>query len=307
MADNRFDLMIVGTGPAGLTASIYAQRLGMKTVVFGDVPGGNCYMIEQLMNYPGFIGGTTGVQWGVAAFAQAQGEGGAFPMTRLVKLGHREGQFVGLDVNSQEYVSRAAILACGVVPRTLDVPNIDKKGVFFCSLCDGPLFRGKGATLAVIGGGNMAAQETLSLSNFAKKVIIVYRGDQLKAEAVVQRAIDAKDNIEMRLKSRVVALSGEERIDGIVVSDDAGAEKTIPVDGVFMAVGWVPNVDLLEFFVETVPEGYIKTNQKLMTSVPGLFAAGDVRDTDIRQVITACADGARAATYALEFMQGQGH
>jgi len=305
MAENQYDLMIVGTGPAGLTAAIYGQRLGMNVVVLGDTPGGNLYMIEKLMNYPGFIEGIPGAQFGASAFAQAQKEGAFFPMIRLNQLSHSDDQFMGIDLNSQEYFAPVTLVACGVIPRTLEVPNVDKKGIFFCSLCDGPMFRNKDATLAVIGGGNMASQEALSLSKIAKQVVQIYRGNPLKTEAVLKRSVEEKDNIEVLLNTQVVSFSGEECIDGIVVSTKEEKERKIPVDGVFMAVGWGPNLDMLQISVETTSEGYIKTNEKLMTSFSGLFAAGDIRDTDIRQVVTACADGARAATYAFEFLESK--
>lgn len=303
MTENQYDLMIVGTGPGGLTAAIYGQRLGMNLVVFGDIPGGNLYMIEQLMNYPGFVGGVPGAQFGMTLFAQAQAEGAFFPMARLESLIHKDNRFVGIDINGQESSATLAIVACGVIPRTLEVPNIDKKGIYFCALCDGPLFRGKNATLAVIGGANMAGSEALSLSKFADRIILIYRGEKLRMEAVMRKAVEAKDNIEILLNTEVVSFEGEDRIDTMVIS--TGEEKReVAVGGVFMAIGWGPNLDMLGIPVETTEEGFIRTDNKLMTSFPGLFAAGDVRDTDIRQVLTACADGARSATYALEYLEG---
>jgi thioredoxin reductase (NADPH) len=302
MAGNHYDIIIVGTGPSGLTAAIYGQRLGMMVVAFGDIPGGNLYMIERLMNFPGFVGGVPGAQFGATVFAQAQAEGVTFPMTRLERLIHQDNAFVAVDVNGERYEGRSAVVACGVVPRMLKVPNADKPGIYFCSLCDGPLFRNKNATIVVIGGGNMAGQEALSLSNIAERVLLVYHGHKLKMEAVMQKAIEKKPNIEVLLGTTVVAFKGEERVDGVVVSTEKEGQKEIHAEGVFMAVGWGPNLEMLNIAVEKTEEGYIKTNQKLMSSFPGLFAAGDVRDTDIRQVITACADGARAATYALEYL-----
>lgn len=304
MTENQYDLMIAGSGPAGLTAAIYGQRLGMKVVVFGDIPGGNLYMIEKLMNFPGFVGGVPGAQFGATIYAQAQGEGAFFPMIRLEKLTHKDNQFVGIDLNSQEYFAQATIIACGVVPRTLEVPNVDKKGIYFCSLCDGPLFRGKNATLAVIGGGNMAGNEALTLSKFADRIVLVYRGEKLKMEAVMQKAVEAKDNVDILLNTQVIAFEGDDQIDRIVISTREGEKKEVPVNGVFMAIGWGPNLDILDISVDTTQEGFIKTDNKLMSSFAGLFAAGDVRDTDIRQVITACADGARAATYVSEYLEG---
>ncbi len=304
MAKNQYDVVIVGTGPAGLTAAIYGQRLGMKVVVFGDIPGGNLYMIEKLMNFPGFVGGVPGAQFGATIFAQAQAEGAFFPMTRLDKLTHNDNQFTGIDVNSQKYFAPITIVTCGVIPRTLQVPNADLEGIYFCSLCDGPLFRNKNATLAVLGGGNMAGQEALSLSKVAERIILIYHGYSLKMEAVMRKTLEKKENIEVLLNTKVVGFSGEGHLNGIIVSTTEEEKREIPADGVFMAIGWGPNLDMLGIPLETTTEGYLMTNEKFMTSFPGLFAAGDVRDTDIRQVITACADGARAATYALEYLEG---
>ena len=304
MSDNLYDTMIIGTGPAGLTAAIYGQRLGMKVIVFGDIPGGNLYMIDRLMNFPGFVGGIPGAQFGATLFTQAQSEGAFFPMARLDRLSSQDDLFVGIDVNAQRCDARSAIVSCGVIPRMLKVPNADKPGIYFCSLCDGPLFRNKKATLVVIGGGSMAGQEALSLSNIAERVLLIYRGSKLNMEAVMRKAIEKKENIEVLLNTEVIAFKGGERVDGIIVSTEKEGQKEVPADGVFMAVGWGPNIEMLAIPVEKTPEGYIKTNEKLMSSFPGLFAAGDVRDTDIRQVIAACADGARAATSVLEYLEG---
>ncbi len=303
MAENQYDLMILGTGPAGLTAAIYGQRLGMKVVVFGDTPGGNLYMIETLMNYPGFIGGIAGTQFGVATYRQAQEEGAEFPMTLLEKLSHTDNRFAGIDVNATEYLAPVAIVASGRKPKILEVPNADKPGMYFCSICDGPLFRDKNATLAVVGGDNMAGQHSLTLARIADRVILIHAGDRLKMEAVLHKKIETKENIDILLNTKVVGFTGPDHINGIIVSTKKEEKQEIPIDGAFTAFGWRPNIDMLKIPVETTSEGYIKTDEKLMTSFPGLFAAGDVRDTDMWQVITACADGARAAKYASEFLE----
>lgn len=303
MTENQYDLIIAGTGPAGLTAAIYGQRLGMKVVVFGDTPGGNLYMIETLMNYPGFIGGIAGTQFGVAAFRQAQDEGAEFPMTLLEKLSHTDNRFIGIDGNAIEYLAPVAIVASGRKPKILEVPNADKPGMHFCSICDGPLFRGKNATLAVIGGDNMAGQHSLTLARIADRVILIHKGDRLKMEAVLHKKIETKENIDILLNTEIVGFTGQDHINGIIVLTQKKEKQQIPIDGAFTAFGWRPNIDMLKIPVETTAEGYIKTDEKLMTSFPGLFAAGDVRDTDMWQVITAGADGARAAKYALEFLE----
>ncbi len=304
MAD-RFDLMIIGTGPAGLTAAIYGRRLGMDVAVFGDTPGGNLVKIEHILNYPGFIGGVPGAQLGAMLFAQTQGEGAFLPMVRIDRLMEHDDGFLGIVDTGEEYVAPAAIIASGVVPRKLDVPNSDKKGIYYCSLCDGPLFRDKGATLAVLGGGNMAVHEALSLSAFADRVIIIHRGNNLRAEAALMRQADEKGNIEIVLNADIQSFHAAEEIDGITVILNNRETSFIPVSGVFMAIGWGADLGVIRVPVETGTEGFLKTDEKLMTTMPGLFAAGDVRETDMRQIVTACADGARAANYAFEYVRGK--
>ncbi len=304
MTENLYDLMILGTGPAGCTAAIYGSRLGLRVVVFGDTPGGNVYMINNLLTYPGFVGGIPGTQFGVIAFQQAQGEGAFFPMARLKKLNCSNGLFSGDDVNGHEYAAKAALIATGREPVRLDVPNGDMNGIHFCSNCDGPLYRDKHATLAVIGNGNAAGQHALALSKIADKVLLVCPDAEFMADAAHQQLIEHKDNISLLLGMEVIEFKGRDFVETLVVSTEQGKKKDIAVNGVFMAFGWKPITNMLAFEVDKTEEGYLKTDDNLMTSFPGLFAAGDVRDTDLFQVITSCADGARAAMYAMEFLNG---
>ena len=304
MTENLYDLMILGTGPAGLTAAIYGSRLGLRVVVFGDTPGGNVYMINNLLTYPGFVGGIPGTQFGVIAFQQAQGEGAFFPMARLEKLNYSNGLFSGADVNGHEYAAKAALIATGREPVRLDVPNGDMNGIHFCSNCDGPLYRDKHATLAVIGNGNAAGQHALALSKIADKVLLVCPDAKFMADAAHRQLIEKKDNISHLLGMEVIGFKGRDFVEAIVVSTEQEKEKDIAVDGAFMAFGWKPKTDMLAIEVDKTKEGYLKTDDNLMTSLTGLFAAGDVRDTDLFQVITSCADGARAAMYAMEFLEG---
>jgi thioredoxin reductase (NADPH) len=301
---DRYDLIVIGAGPAGLTAAIYGRRLGLKVIVFGDTPGGNLMKIENVSNYPGAMGGIGGAQLGAMLFAQAQGEGAFLPMTRLARIRKHEDGFLGIAENGEEYLSLAAIVASGVVRRKPDVPCPGKSGIYYCSLCDGPLFRNKGATLAVLGGGNMAMHEALSLSAFADRVIIIHKENELRVEEALMRQARDRNNIEFLLDAVVQSFHAtDEIIDGIDVTVNGKETYRVPVDGVFMAIGWDAALNVIEFSIETTPEGFLKTDGSFMTSMPGLFAAGDVRDTDIRQVITACADGARSANYAFEYIE----
>jgi thioredoxin reductase (NADPH) len=303
MTTAHYDVMIIGTGPAGITAALYGARLGLKVVVFGDVPGGNTYMIESLDNYPGFPDGITGTQFGVQAFQQAQQAGAEFTMTRLQQFTKKDGLFTGTDIQKQEYTSATAIIATGRIPKRLAVPNASLKGIHFCSLCDGPLFRGKNATLAVIGGDNAAAQHAITLARIADKVLLVSRNKEFQMDSVLSDRIKLLSNISMLSGTDVIAYEGNEKIEGIVVTNQETERKVIAVNGVFLAIGWKTNTKMLHLPVETTAGGYLKTDDKLMTSCPGLFAAGDVRDTDMWQVLTACADGARTAKYCAEFLE----
>lgn len=302
MVDDPYDLMIVGAGPAGITAALYGQRLGLNTIVFGDIPGGSVYMIEKLMNYPGFPGGVPGIQFGATIYKQAEDEGASFTMTRIDRIDHEKGLFRGTDVDGKEYFAPSAILATGRVPKGLPASNPQMLGIHLCSICDGPLFRGKAATLAVVGGGNTAGQHALSLSRIAEKVMLICRSHTLGMDAVHRDLIGKRKNIEVLLDTEVVSLKGGDVLESIAAVTKEGEKKEITVDGVFLSIGWNPHIEMLKIQVEKTPEEYIKTNEKLMSSCPGLFAAGDVRDGDIRQVLTACADGARAATRAAEYL-----
>jgi thioredoxin reductase (NADPH) len=303
MTENRYDLMVVGTGPAGLTAAVYAQRFGMKTAVFGDIPGGNLYMIESLRNIPGFPEGISGTQWGIQAFRQAQQEGAFFPMARLERLEFSGKDFRGTDADGREYAAGAAIVATGRKPRIPAIPGVEKRGIHFCSVCDGPLYRNKEATLAVVGGSGVAGHHALTLSTVAQKVLLIFREDTPAMEAAVLSQVKSRENIELIAGVEVAGLSGPDSVEGIVLSRQGGEPRTIPVNGVFFALGWDPDLDMLKTSVETTAEGYLKTDPRLMTSLSGLFAAGDVRDTDLRQVVTACADGARAAAHAFAYLR----
>ena len=300
---NTFDIMIVGTGPAGLTAALYGQRLGLNCAVFGFVPGGNLYMVDNLANFPGFPGGISGTEWGVKTFQQAQAEGGLFPMSRLTSLRKDGDLFTGVDSNGISYSAASAIVATGRVPGKLEGAPSNLKGINVCSVCDGPLFRGKNATLAVVGSDNAAAQHALTLSRIATKVIVVFRSRTPKMDAFHREQITAQNNIDLMPETAVTGYKGLDMLEALELKSANGDAKALPVDGVFLAIGWTPCTELIKGSVDTIEGGYLKTDEKLMTSLPGMFAAGDVRDTDLYQVLTGCADGARCAMNAASFIK----
>jgi thioredoxin reductase (NADPH) len=303
MGTNHYDVMIIGTGPAGLTAALYGVRMGLRVIVLGDIPGGNTHMIESLENYPGFPGGISGSQFGVQAFQQAQQDGAFFTMSRLQQLDEKDGLFVGADTNEQRYTAASSIIATGRIPKRLKVNNAHVKGVHFCSLCDGPLYRGRSAVLAVIGSDNGAGQHALTLARIADKVLLVSKGKEFKMDTALQSRLIEQNNVSLLPNTEVIDYEGQGLLEGIVVKDPKVDRKSIAVNGVFLAVGWRPNTKILHVNVEKTADGYLKTDNKLMTSRSGLFAAGDVRESDMYQVLNACADGARAAKYCAEFLE----
>jgi thioredoxin reductase (NADPH) len=260
-------------------------------------------MIEHLANFPGLVEGTSGTQFGTMAFQQAQKEGANFTLTRLESLSHSDKVFIGVDVDGQEHTAISAIVATGRVPKRLAVSNAKLRGVHFCSICDGPLYRGKNATLAVVGSDNTAGQHALTLARTADKVLLICRSNTLKMDAVHKNQIERQNNITLMTNTEVSGYNGQEFVESIEVAATEKAQQELAVDGIFLAIGWRPNIAALKLEVQKTAEGYLETNEKLMTSVPGLFAAGDVRDTDMWQVLTSCADGARAAKYAAEYLE----
>lgn len=290
-----YDLSIIGAGPAGLSTAIFAQRLGIQSVVFGQTPGGNLYMIEKVENYPGYPDGVPGAALGVSLFSQAQKEGANLTLKACKTLTKKEGLFHATVEGGEVFLSKASVIACGLTPKMPELPIKVSKGVHLCAVCDGPLYRGKDARLAIIGGGNTAATQAQLLSKIAKEIHIIHRGQGLKMEKVLERRLLQDPKVRLWPCAEVVEVLGQEQVEGIAIRRQDSSVEVIPVDGLFIAAGWLPQLDFLKIQIELTEEGFIKTDSNLTTSEPGLFAAGDIRDTEPRKIITACADGARAA------------
>ncbi len=300
------DIAIIGAGPAGLTAALYASRARAKTVVFEQgVPGGQIVTTDHIENYPGFPEGCSGQELGDLMLAHAQEFGAEIKsFTPVEKIEAADLDFL-ITAEGEEYLAKAVILATGATPRRLGVQGEDEftgRGVSWCATCDGALFKGK--RVAVVGGGDAAVEEALFLTKFAEKVFIIHRRDELRATKCIQERCFENPKIEVKWSRVVSEIKGEE---GKVVGVDLSAtndepDEFLPVDGVFIFVGINPVNELVKDMVEFDEKGYVKVDHDGRTSWPGLFAAGDVTDSDLKQVITAAAKGASAAFEALKYV-----
>lgn len=303
----RVDIAIVGAGPAGLTAALYASRARASTVVFErGIPGGQIVTTDWIENYPGFPKGLSGQELGDLMLAQAEEFGAEIqPFTNIASIRPEELDFVVTTEDSEEYLARAVIVATGAVPKKLGVPGEAEytgRGVSWCATCDGALYKGK--TVAVVGGGDAAVEEALFLTKFAERVHIIHRRDELRATKCIQERCFENEKIEMQWSRVVSAIEGDgSKVTGAVLRSTSGADDLLlPVDGVFIFVGVDPVNELANDLVELSDNGYIMIDHDGRTSWPGLYAAGDVTDSDLKQVITAAAKGASAAFEALRYI-----
>ena len=300
----KLGIAIIGGGPAGLAAGIYAARGGANVKLFEEMfPGGQIVKTHKVENYPGLTGGPDGY----ALAAALEKHAAEFDLNVVygsvtdLKLTEKEKTFT---VNGEEYAADTVILCMGAGPRKLGHPDEDKfvgAGISYCATCDGNFYRGK--EVCIVGGGDTAVSDALYLSGLCSKVYLVHRRDQFRAAATLVDRIRRAENVELVLDSTVVGLSGEDRLSAVTVENKFTKERReLPVSGLFVAVGILPRTELIEGQVALDEGGFIVTDKYMQTSVPGVFAAGDIRNTPLRQVVTACADGAVAATKAIEYV-----
>lgn len=304
MADTNYDLVIIGAGPAGLTAGIYAARARMNVLLLEKAaPGGQILITDWIENYPGFPEGISGYDLAEKMRVQAEELG--------LKIETAEVHSLNLSSDIKEIVlkdrsirTKSLIIASGASPKKLGIGE-DKymgKGISFCATCDAPFFKEK--TVVAIGGGDTAVQEAIYLTKFAKKVYLVHRRDELRATKILQERALANDKIEFVWDSVVTGVEGLFGIEGVHVKNvKTNEEKTIKADGCFIWVGILPNTEFLKDSVKTDEFGFIIADAKMKTSVPGVYVAGDVRDTPLRQVSTAVGDGAIAAISAEHYIE----
>jgi thioredoxin reductase (NADPH) len=298
------ELIILGAGPAGLTAAIYARRADLDTLVIEKgLPGGQIRITAELENWPGQIN-STGV--GLAdSFRQHAEHFKTDFLTAEIKGLHLDGDRKIVTTSAGELEAEAVIVATGASFRRLGCPGEDKFigcGVSFCAVCDAEFFVDE--TVAVVGGGNTAVEEAMYLTRFANKVYIIHRRDEFRADPLVRQRAAKNEKLVPVLDSVVEAIEGEDLVERVLVKNVKSGEVTpLSVAGVFMFVGTLPHVDFLGDLLEKREGGWLATDRNLTTSVPGIFAAGDVRDTPLRQVVTAAADGALAAMSAYHYLE----
>ena len=299
-----YDMIIIGGGAAGLTAGIYGGRAGLKTLIIEKMfAGGQAATTYEVDNYPGFDETVTGPDLAMKMEAQAKKFGAEIITEDVIDI-NVDSKIKIVKTSRNTYLSKTLILALGANPRELGLDKERKfrgAGVSYCATCDGAFYRDRVA--AVVGGGDTAVEDALFLSRFSPKVYLIHRRDQLRAAKVLRDVAFANDKIEFVWDSVVEAIEGEENVEGIKIKNvKTGVSKALKVDGMFVAVGVVPNSDLIKGKIETTDRGYIVTDANMLTNKPGVYAAGDVRDKILRQVITAAADGAIAAFAAERYI-----
>ena len=298
------DIAIIGGGPAGLAAGLYAARSGLRCILFEEIyVGGQITKTHLIENYPGFPEGIGGVELGMNLEKQAVRFGMELryePVERLELTGREKHIVCASGIES----ARTVILTTGASPKMLGVEGesaLTGAGVSYCATCDGALFRGK--DVAVIGGGDTAVSDAIYLARFANKVTVIHRRDRLRAAKTLQDRAFAEKKIDFLWNSAVTAFCGEGNLSHLEVENRKTGEKSsLPVKGAFVAVGISPRTDLVKDQLKITPEGYVHTDAFMRTSLSGVYAAGDVRNTPLRQVVTAVADGAIAATQAIEYL-----
>lgn len=306
MQKHIYDMMVVGGGPSGYTAALYAARAGLDTVVLEKLSaGGQMGLTEQIDNYPGFEEGVDGFALGEKMRKGAERFGAVSQWTEVLALDLSQ-PIKKATTSTGDFYAKTVVIATGASHRELGLAGEKEligKGVSFCAACDGMFYKGK--TVVVVGGGNSAAADALLLSRVCKKVILVHRRDTLRATKIYHEPLFKAENLEFRWNSEVAGLLADEKVTGVCLRDrTTGEESTLACDGVFVSIGRKPSTELVNGQLRLDENGYIVADESTRTGLPGVFAAGDVRTKALRQVVTAAADGAVAVHYAEEYLAG---
>lgn len=303
---NLYDVIIIGGGPAGYTAALYTVRSGFSTLVIEKMAaGGQMNETTQIDNFPGFDEGIDGFSLGMKMQSGAQRFGAETKNAQVLSV-QLHGAMKEVETDDGVYRAKAVIIATGAGHKHLGLENEQNlvgRGIGYCASCDGMFYRGK--TVAVVGGGNSAAADALVLSRIAKKVHVIHRRDTLRATKVYHEPLMRAENVEFHWNSEVSQLLADGKLTGVTLKDvHSGAESALDLDGLFISIGRDPATKLFAGQLELDRSGYIVAGESTQTSVPGVFAVGDVRTKAVRQIVTAAADGAVAAHYVEEFLKG---
>lgn len=306
MQDAIYDVIIIGGGPAGLTSAIYTARERLKTLLLEKgICGGLPATTEKIENYPGFPEGVEGVELIRRFKEQAEKFGAEIQEFQEVKSLKRQDKLFKIETNYATYSGYAVIVATGSVPKKLNIPGEDKfagRGVSYCAICDGPFYQDK--DIAIIGCGNSGLQEGETLLKYVKSITFVEFLPYIPAEKILQERIVQDPRVKFYLNHIITSINGENLVESITIKDrESGEEKEIKVDGVFIYVGFLPNSKFLEGLVEMDKNGYILTDEDMRTSVPGLYAVGDVRSKNVRQITVACGEGTIAAIAVRDYLK----
>ena len=295
--EHIYDVLVLGGGPAGYSAALYTARAGLDTLVLEKIcPGGQMATTDIIDNYPGFDAGIDGIELGMKMAAGAERFGAKSAYAEVTKVDLASAVKRVITTNS-EYLAKTVIIATGASPRPLGLAGEDAligRGVHYCAHCDGRFYKGK--TVMVVGGGNSAASDALYLSGLAEKVLVVHRRDTLRATKLYHAPLLRAENVEFCWNTTVTALHADKRIDSVTLTDlTNGQEREVKIDGLFVSIGRQPATELFADQLALDAHGYIVADESTKTSIEGVFAAGDVRTKELRQVVTAAADGAVAA------------
>lgn len=299
-----YDMVIIGGGPGGYTAALYAARAGLDTVILEKLSaGGQMALTDQIDNYPGFEEGTDGFSLGEKMQLGAERFGAKTELAEVysVKLG---GNVKEIETSEGTFYGKTVVLATGANPRELGIPGEKEMighGVNYCASCDGMFYKGK--TVVVVGGGNTAAADAMLLSRLCQKVILVHRRDTLRATRIYHEPLAKAENVEFRWNSVITEFLKDGKLTGVKLRNiNTGEESAVECDGVFVSIGRKPATELVKDQLALDQAGYVEADESCRTNIPGVFAVGDVRTKALRQVVTAVADGAVAAHYAEEYL-----
>lgn len=302
--DKVYDLIIVGSGPAGLAAAVYAQRARLDALVLEKeyISGGQVVNTSEVDNYPG-LPGMNGYELGMKFRAHADALGARFEMAEAKDIIIEEAHKI-VRTDKGDFTAKAVIIATGAKHRLLNVPGekeLAGMGVSYCATCDGAFFKGR--TVAVVGGGDVAVGDALFLARGCEKVYLIHRRDELRAAKSLQEKLIDQPNVEILWNTTVSEICGEDQVEALKINNKVtGVQRQLPVDGVFVAVGMNPNAEMVPDAIKKDDAGYVIAGEECVTNVTGIFAAGDVRTKKLRQIVTAAADGANAVEAAQQYL-----